>query len=797
VRTRRQLESDAEMCMFALTVSAAHKSFTIYQMDVKTAFVYGPLKEEVLVQKGLHAQVRIVRTDKGTEFLNQTLHAYFAVEGILHQTDGENLDKMKEKSDACIFVGYSTQSRAYRVFNKRTRVTVETIHVNFDELPQMASDHVSADPVPECQRTKLEHDSLSPDLQCQENVPHVAEIVTMSNELDLLFSPMFDELLNESSQVVLKSSAVTTADAPNHRQQQHTTPLNNHTTPKSTCQDPTQAPAVTSTENINQAETNLENAQVENGEFINIFCTPVQDRGETSSRHLESDGEMCMFALTVSRTKPKNIKEAMADSAWIESMQEELHQFDRLDVWELVDRPLCTNVINMKWLWKNKRKEENTVIRNKSRLVDKGYAQKEGVDFEESFAPVTWLEAIRLFITYAAHKSFTIYQMDVKTKFLYGPLKEEVYVNQPDGFVDPYHPDKVYRLKKALYGLKQAPRAWYDELSNFLVSKGFSKGSIDPTLFITKHTGDILLVQMYVDDIIFGSKNPKLPEQFEKLMHIKFEMSMMGELKFFLGIQIHQSPRGIFINQVKYAQEILIKHGMTSCDSVGTPMDTKHLDANLSGTLVDQTKYYSMVGALMYFTATVKRIFWYLKDTIHMGLWYPKDTGFDLTAFLDSDHAGCLDSRKSTSGGIQFLGGDKLVSWSSKKQDCISMSSAEVEYVSLSACCAQVLWMRTQLTDYGFHFDKIPMYCDSKETIAISCNSVQHSRTKHIDVRYNFIKENVKKGIVELFFVETEYQLADLFTKALPEERFKYLVRRLGMRCLTPEDLEVLKNESA
>ncbi|GJY47946.1 retrovirus-related pol polyprotein from transposon TNT 1-94 [Tanacetum coccineum] len=300
--------------------------------------------------------------------------------------------------------------------------------------------------------------------------------------------------------------------------------------------------------------------------------------------------------------------------------------------------------------------------------------------------------------------------MDVKTTFLYGPLKEEVYVNQPDGFVDPYHPDQVYHLKKALYGLKQAPRAWCDELSSFLVSKGFSKGFIDLTLFITKHEEDILLMKIYVDDIIFCSKNPKLSKRFEKLMHNKFEMSMMGELKFFLGIQIYQSPRGIFINQAKYAQKILKKHGMTSCDSIGTPMATKHLDADLSGTPIDQTKYCSMVGALMYLTTStpdivhatcycaryqakltekhltaVKRIFWYLKDTINMGLWYPKDTGFELNAFSDSDHAGCLDSRKSTSGGIQFLGGDKLVSWSSKKQACTSMSLAEAEYMSLSA----------------------------------------------------------------------------------------------------------------
>nr|GEX66340.1 hypothetical protein [Tanacetum cinerariifolium] len=357
------------------------------------------------------------------------------------------------------------KSRSYRVFNKRTRVIVETIHVNFDELPQMVSDHVSSDPAPEY------------------------KTVTTSNELDLLFSPMFDELLNRSSKVMSKSSAVSTADAPNQRQQ-HTTPLNTHTTHAPKCQVPTQVTFVASTENMNQVEMVKEYAQFENDEFINIFCTLAQERGETSSRHvdllnmhtfyqhhpsehrwtkdhpleqvignpsqsittrrqLESDGEICMFALTMSRTEPKNIKEAMADSAWIESMQEELYQFDRLEVWELVDRPLCKNVINMKWLWKNKRDEENTVIQNKSRLVAKGYAQKEGIDFEESFEPVARLEA------------------------------EEVYVNQPDGFVDPYHPDKVYRLKEALYRLKQAPKAWYDELSNFLVSKGFSKDERD------------------------------------------------------------------------------------------------------------------------------------------------------------------------------------------------------------------------------------------------------------------------------------------------------------------------------
>nr|GFB30135.1 Gag-Pol polyprotein [Tanacetum cinerariifolium] len=358
---------------------------------------------------------------------------------------------MKEKGDECIFVGYSTQSRAYRVFNKRTRVIMESIHVNFDELPQMASVHnssdpvptcqkmasvqISSDPAPECQAMVLERDSLSPGRKCQENVSHG-----------------------------------------------------------------------------DKTELHAENDEVADDEFINIFSTPVQDQWETSTRHVDSSNMHTFYQRYPSEqrwTKDNPLEQVIGNpSQFVRNrrqldsdaeicmfaLTEELHQFDRLDVWELVDRPLCINVINLNCLWKKKRVEENTVIRNKSRLVVKGYAQKEGVDFEESFAPVARLEAARLFIAYAAHRSFTVYQMDVKTTFLYGPLKEEVYVNQPDGFVDPYHPDKVYRLKKALYGLKQAPRAWYDELSIFLLSKGFTKGSINPTLFITKHRRDILLM---------------------------------------------------------------------------------------------------------------------------------------------------------------------------------------------------------------------------------------------------------------------------------------------------------------
>nr|GFA66053.1 retrovirus-related Pol polyprotein from transposon TNT 1-94 [Tanacetum cinerariifolium] len=470
------------------------------------------------------------------------------------------------------------------------------------------------------------------------------------------------------------------------------------------------------------------------------------DMFDGNTNPLRSDGDMCMYALTVSTIEPKNVKEAMTNPAWIESMQEELLQFKRSDVWVLVPVPDNILPLTLKWLFKNKHDEEQTFIRNKSHLVVRGYRQEEGIDFEESFALVARMEAIRIFLAYVAHKSFSVFQMDVKIAFLHGSLKEDVYVCQLKSFIDADHPSHVYKLKKALYGLKQAPRAWYDELLTFLLHNHFFKGTIDPTLFIRCFDNNILVSN--------------------------------------------------------YVLEILKKYGMESCDPVGTPMEIKDkLDLDQNGTPFDATKYRRMIGALMYLTSSrpdivhatclcaqyqakptekhlkeVKRIFRYLRGTVNTGLWYSKDFGFELTGFSDVDYAGCKDTFKSTFGGAQFLG-EKLVSWSSKNQDCTELSTAKAEYVSLSTLCAQVVWMRTQLTDYGFHFNKIPIYCDSKSAIAISCNPVQHSRTKHIAVRYHFIKEHMGKGTIELYFVKTNYQLADLFTKALPADRFNYLVR--------------------
>ncbi|GJV23254.1 retrovirus-related pol polyprotein from transposon TNT 1-94 [Tanacetum coccineum] len=316
--------------------------------------------------------------------------------------------------------------------------------------------------------------------------------------------------------------------------------------------------------------------------------------------------------------------------------------------------------------------------------------------------------------------------------FLNGILCEEVYVSQPDSFVDPDNPNHVYKLKKALYGLKSCSRAW-------------------------REGKDILLVQIYVDDIIFASTKPDLCESFSKI-----------------------TPKGIFLNQSKYALESLKKvwYGNLRPSGYSNGGEIK-LDEDPQGKSVDPTRYRGMIDTIMYLTSS---------------LWYSKDYCIALTAFADADHAGCQDTRKSTSGSMQLLG-ERLVSWSSKKQKSTAICSTEAEYIALSGCYAQILWMRSQLTDYGLVFNKIPLYCDNTSVIALCCNNVQHSRSKHIDIKHHFIKEQVENRVVDLYFVRTEYQLADIFTKPLVRERIEFLINKLGMRSMSPETLKKLADE--
>ncbi|GJT90536.1 putative ribonuclease H-like domain-containing protein [Tanacetum coccineum] len=464
------------------------------------------------------------------------------------------------------------------------------------------------------------------------------------------------------------------------------------------------------------------------------------------------------------------------------------------------------HAIGTKWVFRNKKDERGIVVKNKARLVAQGHTQEEGIDYDEVFAPVARIEAIRLFLAYASFKDFVVYQMDVKSAFLYGKIEEEVYVCQPPGFEDPHFPNKVYKVEKALYGLHQAPRAWYETLSTYLLDNGFHRGQIDKTLFIRRHKDDILLVQVYVDDIIFGSTKKEMSTEFEKLMHDKFQMSSMGELSFFLGLQVKQKSDGIFISQDKYVAEILKKFDLASIKTASTPMETnKPLTKDEEAENVDVHLYRSMIGSLMYLTASrpdimfavcacarfqvtpktshlhaVKRIFRYLKGQPKLGLWYPRDSPFDLEAFSDSDYAGASLDRKSTTGGCQFLG-KRLISWQCKKQTIVANSTTEAEYVAAANCCGQVLWIQNQMLDYGYNLMNTNIYIDNESTICIVKNPVSHSKTKHIEIRYHFIRDSYEKKLIQVIKIHTDKNVADLLTKAFDVSRFNFLIASIGL----------------
>ncbi|GJT14711.1 putative ribonuclease H-like domain-containing protein [Tanacetum coccineum] len=413
------------------------------------------------------------------------------------------------------------------------------------------------------------------------------------------------------------------------------------------------------------------------------------------------DFQNCLFACFLSQVEPKKVNQALDDVSWVEAMQEELLQFKLLNVWTLVDLPKGKKAIGTKWVFRNKKDQRGIVVRNKARLVAQGHRQEEGIDYDEVFAPVARIEAIRLFLAYASYMDFTVYQMDVKSAFLYGTIEEEVYVNQPPGFEDPEFPNKVYKVEKALYGLHQAPRAWYETLSTYLLENGFRR---------------------------------------------------------------EQRKDGIFLSQDKYVYDILKKFGFTTVKTASTPMEThKSLSSNTAKPDVDVYLYRSVISTLMYLTSSRPDIMFVGKPTL--GLWYPKDSPMDLIAYSDSDYAGASIDRKSTIGGCQFLG-SRLVSWQCKKQTIVANSTTEAEYIAASHCCGQVLWLQNQLLDYGYNFMRTKIHIDNERTISVIKNPVSHSKTKHIVIRFHFIRDSYEKKLIEIVKIHTDNNVANLLTKA-------------------------------
>nr|GEV24015.1 hypothetical protein [Tanacetum cinerariifolium] len=551
------------------TAFASNKPLYLLHLDLCGPMRIGNEASEVIIsfvkktQVNLQLQVQRVRTDNGTEFKNKTLAKFF--------------DEVAQgKGDIGVFVGYSKEFAAFRIYNKRTRKRYESVNVNFDEILETPS------------KFSLEPGLSNLNEMGKSSNPSVSQVSeTLKKDLEDLFHNFYDEYFDASK--IIKSSTMNVETSnikiPLHEEEVF------HESFESFQEE-------SSSSSLNDdVQQSLEEVRVPSSNTQSISNNMVPNVDKASSSH------NVFIELSIEHA---NVAEALRDADWVSAMQDELDQFARLKVWRLVPRLEGKTIIKTKWIFKNKKDESSLVIRNKARLVAVGYSQQKGIDYDETFASVARIEAIRLFLAYAAHKDFTVFQMDVKTSFLNGILKEEVYVGQPLSFVSTQYFDHVYALDKALYGLKQAPRAWYDVLLQFLIDSDFQKGSIDIALFIKKKA------------------NP----------------------------------------------------------------NAHHVSA-------------------------VKRIFRYLKWTISLGLWYPKDSGFDLTTYSDADHAGCrLDRKKS-------------------------------EYVTVFDCCAQVLWMRTQLTDYGFFYDKVPIYCDSKTAIAIRTKPELKEKKVYASVHLSLKKREV------------------------------------------------------
>eukprot|EP00268_Persea_americana_P008044 TRINITY_DN13089_c0_g1_i1.p1 TRINITY_DN13089_c0_g1~~TRINITY_DN13089_c0_g1_i1.p1 ORF type:complete len:530 (+),score=94.20 TRINITY_DN13089_c0_g1_i1:90-1592(+) len=499
-------------------------------------------------------------------------------------------------------------------------------------------------------------------------------------------------------------------------------------------------------------------------------------------------------------------------------MDADIASIEKNNTWELTDLPRGQKTIGVKWVFKTKLNEKGEIDKHKARLVAKGYKQEFGVDYKEVFAPVARLDTIRLVVSMAAQNSWPIFQLDVKSAFLHGDLQEQVYIEQPPGYVQQGNEEKVYRLNKALYGLKQAPKAWYSRIDAYFAKEGFHKCPYEHTLF-TKigDRGKFLIVCLYVDDLIYTGNDKAMIDAFKQSMMNEFDMSDLGLMHYFLGIEVAQTAAGVFISQKKYAQMILDIFEMKNCNSVATPTEYGlKLLKNPGGKKIDSTFYKQIVGSLMYLTATrpdimhavslisrytesptefhllaAKRILRYLKGTIDFGIWYKKggkSAPPSLIGFTDSDYAGDLDDRKSTSGYV-FMIGAGAVSWSSKKQQIVTLSTTEAEFVAAISCACQAIWLKRMLEElHCCQEGSIPVFCDNSSAIKLSKNPVFHGRSKHIDVRYHFLRDLCTDGVIDMIYCRSEDQVADILTKPLKLPVFVKLRELLGVCSLKDID---------
>lgn len=522
-----------------------------------------------------------------------------------------------------------------------------------------------------------------------------------------------------------------------------------------------------------------------------------------------SNSHQAFLAAITSHDEPKDFKQAVSNQNWCEAMKKEIDALEKNETWKITELPPGKKSIDSKWIYKIKYKPNGEVERYKARLVAKGFTQVEGIDFHETFAPVAKLVTVRCALAIASKKQWEIHQLDVNNAFLHGDLDEEVYMKIPQGF-DKGHENKVCKLQKSIYGLKQASRNWHQKLTKALLGDGFQQSKADHSMFVFKENGIHLIALVYVDDILLMGNDKAKIEKVKRQLHSHFSIKDLGYLKYFLGIEVARSEEGIVISQRKYTLDILESCGIEGCRPSNFPMEQNlQLRNNEDSPLVDASKYRRLVGRLLYLTVTrpdiafsvnqlsqflctprkthmdaAVRVLRYLKTTPGQGLFLPAKGNLELIAYCDASWLSCPTTRRSVTGYFISLGGAPI-SWRTKKQSIVARSSAEAEYRAMASTVCEVLWLRWLLKD----FDEIqakatPLLCDNEAALHIAVNPVYHERTKHVEMDSYFIRERVNSEEIKPLYIRTELQPADIFTKALGAERFKFLRSKLGVRNL-------------
>jgi len=659
--------------------------------------------------------------------------------------------KLAPRSSACVYLGPSPDHRGYRCLDLITQKVIISRHVKFDEthFPYMNF-----------------HDPTH---------------ASAYDYLDDLPSPILSDISSRSEDAPLGPPVTSSLD-----------------TTDSVSSDPLPSGSAPPGHSAPSSATSA-------GNPVTPSTHPMVRRSQTGS--LRPKQIFNLSATSNVSPIPKSTAQAMCDPNWKAAMDSEMSALLSNNTWDLVPKPPTANIVGCRWLYRHKFDSLGKLDRYKGRLVAQGFSQQPGLDFDDTFSPVVKPATIRTVLSIAISRDWPIHQLDVKNAFLHGDLQETVYMRQPPGYVDSHYPTHVCRLRKALYGLKQAPRAWYQRFAIYLTSLGFSSSKTDSSLFVYHRGQDTIYLLLYVDDIILTASSSRLVTSVISRLSSEFPMSDLGPLSFFLGISASRSSSGLFLSQTTFAQEILARADMATCNPCSTPADTRSKLSADGDPVSDPTQYRSLAGALQYLTFTrpdiayavqqvclfmhdprkphflaLKRILRYLKGTLTHGIQFRPSVVDHLLSYSDADWVGCPSTRRSTSGFCVYLG-DNLISWSSKRQHVVSRSSAEAEYRGVANVVAETAWLRNLLLELHCPLSHATaVFCDNVGAMYLASNPVQHQRTKHVEIDLHFVRERVAIGHVRVLHVPSAYQYADIFTKGLPTQLFLDFRSSLNIR---------------